>query len=62
MKKKVSAEQIKSMLDLYQTTPILKDDFNLFIVNTPKGQVKYKTKLTKDEFLKEMQCRKKELY
>lgn len=59
MKRKVSAEQIQAMMDLYQTTPTLKDDFNLFIVNTPKGQIKYKTKLTKEEFLKEMQCRKK---
>lgn len=62
MRKKVSAEQIKSMLDLYQNTTTLKDDFNLFIVNTPKGQIKIKSKLTKEEFLKEMKCRKKELY
>lgn len=60
MKKKISSEQIKAMIDLYETNVKEKDDdFNLFIVNTPKGQVKVKSKLTYNEFLKEYNLKRK---
>ena len=55
MKFRKDAESIKANLDMLaelNEIQVKENDLNLYIVNTPKGQIKIKSKLEYNEFVK----------
>ena len=52
MKDKIKQEQIEANLELlYQNLLVSeKIDFNVFVINTPKGQMRIKSELSLEEF------------
>ena len=53
--KKVSQEQIEANLELLYKNLLVSEklDFNVFIINTPSGQMKIKSKLSLQDFKKQ---------
>ena len=57
MKDKIKQEQIEANLEmLYKNLLVTeKEEFNVFYINTPKGQVKIKSELSLEEFKSQFQ-------
>ena len=57
MKDKIKQEEIEANLELlYQSLLVSeKEDFNVFYINTPKGQVRIKSELSLEEFKSQFQ-------
>jgi hypothetical protein len=58
---KANQEQIAAALDMLKNIKELREkeaDFNLYVVNTPKGQIKVKSSLPYEEFIEELKKKK----
>jgi hypothetical protein len=55
----VTSEQIKARLDEVKNLDVeaKEPEYNLFIVNTPNGQLKIKSKLSLEEWMKKYQSK-----